>query len=459
MTLLPLRVRQFAGSLAGRIVAMLFIGIAVTAAVSQLVTHAGHKVAIERVHGEAVISSAVDMVTRLERDRARTMANLRSGTILGANLIEHDSGVRLQPDVELSATLREHLDGAWSPSLAKAPEAFCIANDPFWRRPRTAGFSVPLVPNCWLLTLQQTNEKPLLLAINLPHLPSPPTPFADPLFIGLAALATLGLAVGVARFATAPLRTLVVAAEAFARSIDAPPVEEVGPTDVRRALETFNVMQARVREGVVERTRLLASISHDLQTPLTRLRLRLEQVEDEGLREKLTADLSATLKMIRQGLDLARSSESAEGWSVVNLDTMLSSIAEDAAEFGHPVRFIKGSGNKIRVKPDTLSRCLTNLIDNAVSYGGDAELGSHVGSGQVIISVRDHGPGMSEEALGRAFLPFVRGNAKIRDARSGGTGIGLAIAKAQAAASDGTLTLVNHPAGGMVASVVFDMVE
>jgi signal transduction histidine kinase len=293
--------------------------------------------------------------------------------------------------------------------LASVPSTICTANDPFWVRPRAAGFKVPPTRDCWLLSVDRAPADRLYFAIDLPRLPTPPSSITSPLFLVLILAASGLLSLIVARLATAPLRQLAKASQAFARSVDAEPVPETGPADVRRALATFNLMQERVREGLRERTRILAAISHDLQTPLTRLRLRLEQVEDEPLRERLVADLSTTLAMVKRGLDLARSSESAEALSTIDLDSMLSSMAEDAAEFDQDVRFLTGCGARVRVKSDALSRCLTNLIDNAVKYAGGAEIDCRKVGGEVVIEIRDHCPGMPAELIDRAFAPFVRG--------------------------------------------------
>ena len=306
------------------------------------------------------------------------------------------------------------------------------------------------MPDCWLLRMR-LDGRPTAVAIYLPRLPVPPSWTTDPLFLVLVVAGAVMLSLIVARLATAPLRRLSSAANAFARSIDAEPVAETGPSDVRAALATFNVMQERVRAGVRERTRMLAAIGHDLQTPLTRLRLRLEHVEDEALRERLVADLSATLAMVKRGLDLARSVDSAEDWSVVDLDSLLSSLADDAAEFGHAVRFIGGCGALVRVRPDALTRCLSNLVENAIKHGGDADIACRRVGGAVIVTVRDHGPGIDPALLPRVFDPFVRGDAS--SSSGDGSGIGLTIAHSQALAIGAELTVANHPDGGLEATV------
>lgn len=158
--------------------------------------------------------------------------------------------------------------------------------------------------------------------------------------------------------------------------------------------------------------------------------------------------------MVKRGLDLARSGESAEDWSLVDLDSVLSSLADDAAEFGQAVRFIDGCGALVRVRPDALSRCLSNLIDNAIKYGGNADITSRRPGKTVIVTVRDHGPGMTEALLARAFDPFVRAD---RSQSSGdGTGIGLTIARAQAATTNAKLSIRNHSEGGLMATLTLD---
>ena len=445
------RLARFLGSLAGRIALILALGISAASVGALLIAEQGRRAEFQRIRDERVIASAVDVVDRLHRDPAGTMGNLRDGRLVGAHLSDRIPGAVLTADAGLTAMLAKRVAAAEQPAIAQAPIAVCQINDPFRTRARAAGLRPLMLPDCWLLTLR-IQGRPIAVAIDLPRLPAPPSWTTDRVFLMLVVVAAIALSLVVARLATAPLRRLSAAADAFAGSIDAEPVVETGPTDVRAALATFNLMQERVRAGLRERTRILAAISHDLQTPLTRLRLRLEQVEDEALRERLVADLSATLVMVKRGLDLARSGESGDEWSTVDLGSLLSSLADDAAEFGHTVRLIDSCDALVRVRPDALTRCLSNLIDNAIKYGGDADLASWRTGKTVIVTVRDHGPGMSEAMLTRAFDPFVRAD---RSRSSGdGTGIGLTIARAQAAAIGGRLTLANHPDGGLEAMLV-----
>lgn len=264
-------------------------------------------------------------------------------------------------------------------------------------------------------------------------------------FVPIFALAFL-----VARIATAPLAHLAAAADRLKSDLDSTPMPEGGPTEVRRAASAFNAMQARIARDVRERTSMLAAITHDLQTPVTRLRLRMEKVADEALRAKLVADLDAMRATIREGLDLATSLDAREAAQPIDLDSMLESVVADAADTGHEAMlhgrtqcFVLGSPNAVR-------RCLENLLNNAIAYGRYARVESGTVASRVIVFVRDGGPGIPDELLERVFEPFVR----VEDSRSretGGSGIGLTIARNIATRLGGSITLRNHPEGGLEA--------
>lgn len=436
--------RRFTLSLSGRIALILAIGISCAAIAALFVADQMRQADYQRWRGEQVVLSAIDVAGRLARNRRATLDLLHNRGLIGVRLIPPGVAFPGTPDQAHTEMARSRAPAGMALALFKVAPSVCISNEPFWKQPRVAGFKFPISPECWLLTVASGGET-VRISIDMPRLTAPPSPITQPLFLVLIITASTLLSILVASLATAPIRRLAAASRAFARSIDADPVPERGPEDVRQALATFNAMQERVREGLRERTRLLAAISHDLQTPLTRLRLRLEQVEDAALRERLVTDLSATLVMVRRGLDLARSSESAEQWSVIDLDSMLAAMVEDAAEFGHAVRFTGGCGARVRVRPDALSRCLGNVVDNAIRYAGGAEVACRREAGAVVVSVRDHGPGMPDALIARAFEPFVRGTDTTL-----GTGIGLTIAQAQARATGGELTLRNHPEGGLL---------
>lgn len=266
-------------------------------------------------------------------------------------------------------------------------------------------------------------------------------------------LACLGLlAYTVARMSTWPLRDLARAATELGANIERPPLGERGPTEVRRAASAFNAMQQQIRRHVQERTHMLAAITHDLQTPLTRLRLRLEKVEDAELRERLLEDLSATQGMIRDGLDLARSMSSEEPRQPIDFDSLLDSVCADAADAGQDVTLSGRTHASIAAQPTGMRRCLTNLVDNALKYGGFARVTASREGGKVTVQIRDGGPGIPESLLKSVFDPFFRVEGS-RSRDTGGTGIGLTIARNIAEKQGGTLSLSNHPEGGLVATL------
>jgi signal transduction histidine kinase len=197
---------------------------------------------------------------------------------------------------------------------------------------------------------------------------------------------------------------------------------------------------------------MLAAITHDLQTPVTRLRLRLENVADETLRERLVGDLAAMQALIREGLELARSAESAEQRAALDLDSLLESIVEDAVEAGADVRFDKPSGAVLMLRPLAMHRLFSNLVDNAVTYGQSARVSVEQDAERVVVRIRDSGPGLDGDELEAVFDPFVRLETS-RSRETGGAGLGLTIARALAEKDGAWLVLRNHPQGGLEAVV------
>jgi signal transduction histidine kinase len=247
--------------------------------------------------------------------------------------------------------------------------------------------------------------------------------------------------------AAAPLRALSRAARDLGSDLGRSPLPERGPFEVRDAIRAFNTMQARLRTFVTERTRILASITHDLQTPLTRLRLRLEKVDDPALRSRLIDDLGGMQVLIRQGLDLFRGTRMQEPFARVALDSLLESVVEDAAEGGWPAVLRQRCGYDVEAQPQALQRCLANLLDNAIKYGSSAEVSASLEAGAIYVRIRDHGPGIPPDKLQTVFEPFVRLESAFSAAS--GIGLGLTIAKTLAEQNDAELRLSNHSDGGL----------
>lgn len=253
-----------------------------------------------------------------------------------------------------------------------------------------------------------------------------------------------------ARWVTRPLNALADAAEELGRNIDRPPLTENGPLEVARAAHAFNSMQQRLKRYIQDRTRVLAAMSHDLKTPITRLRLRAELLDDGELKKKFSRDLEEMESMVGAALDFMRGMETGEQAQPLDIMALLESLQADAQETGGDIT-IKGSASGPYVgRPQALKRCLRNLIDNAVKYGTSATILVEDSPDQLVIHIEDRGRGIPDEELERVFGPFYRVEGS-RSRQTGGTGLGLSIARNIAQLHGGTLVLRNITGGGLEA--------
>jgi signal transduction histidine kinase len=271
----------------------------------------------------------------------------------------------------------------------------------------------------------------------------------------LTLLGLLYIAWLVSKIATKPLRKLANAAQALAQNIESPPLpQNEGSIEVREASAAFNNMQTSIRQHLQERSFMLGAIAHDLQTPLTRLRLRLEKVQDVTLKQSLINDLAATQSMVSEGLDFARLSAEDINKDKLNLNALMCTICNDALDAGHAVELVNNTNLIIIASPNLLRRCLTNLLDNAIQYGKQAKIEVIKQNEFAIIFISDNGPGIPKHSLNSVLQPFKR----LEDSRSrdtGGTGLGLTIARMIIEKHNGTLSLENKPAPetGLIATV------
>jgi signal transduction histidine kinase len=254
------------------------------------------------------------------------------------------------------------------------------------------------------------------------------------------------------RRVTAPLGALSAAAERFGRDLDAPPLPEAGTTETRDAARAFNSMQERLRRLIESRTRLLAAISHDLRTPLTLLRLRAENVEDAGERERMLSTIAEMDAMVGAALDFARDEAKTERARPTDVTALIQSIVDDMGDVGLPVEMEPSEPIILECRPMALKRALANLIENAVKYGKTARVAIRETPASVTITVDDEGPGIPETELTRVFEPFYRVEGS-RSRETGGVGLGLAIALSAVEANGGRLTLGNRPESGLTAVV------
>ena len=271
-----------------------------------------------------------------------------------------------------------------------------------------------------------------------------------PLIVSLAFVAVLTWVA--VRLTTRPLARLARAADELGADLRRRPLTEDGPTEVGRAATAFNAMQRRIAEHLDERLQILAAISHDLQTPITRMRLRLDLLEDSALREKLHGELQLMQALVEEGVEYARSAQAVnESPCRTDLHTLLDSLACDYADAGRPIRLQGHYEVPLTTRPRTLRRVVTNLIDNALKFAGDAQIAVEARRpGRVDIVVQDSGPGIPEAELDAVREPFYRVEGS-RNRETGGTGLGLAIAQQLTLALGGTLVLRNRDGGGLEA--------
>ncbi len=286
------------------------------------------------------------------------------------------------------------------------------------------------------------------------HLPRG-APLSRNLFMNLALLVVvLVIALYVtARSITRPLSNLVRAAEGVGRNVRQPKLEEKGARELRDAAHAFNTMQDRLHRYLDSRTRVLAAMSHDLKTPLTRLRLQVETaLEDPAIQARFSKELDEMEGMVRGALALFRGLDDDEALAPIDINALLATLRSEFTEMGSEVTVEGRAAQPFTGKPQALKRCLTNLIANAVKFGIRARILVEDGAA-LIIRVRDDGPGIPPEELERVFEPFYRIESS-RNRDTGGTGLGLSIARDVAQAHGGSLVARNLPTGGLEALLV-----
>lgn len=252
-----------------------------------------------------------------------------------------------------------------------------------------------------------------------------------------------------ARWLASPMLRLAAAARELGRNINRPPLPETGTVECREASRVFNQMQDRIRQQLQDRDRLVAAVSHDLRTPLTRLRLRAELLEDQHTNLEFQRDIAEMDAMIQDTLDYLRGQAQAAPMVRVQVQALLESVVDDHELTGVHIP-LRGTAGTIQAQIGPLRRCIDNLIGNALRYGGGAEVLLEESPQGVRITIRDHGPGLPEAALGQVIQPFVRMEAS-RHRHHGGVGLGLSIARDIALRHHGELRLHNAHDGGLCA--------
>ena len=421
--------------------------------------------------GLVVVQAAGLTIHALDRIDVQRLAQAR---YIAVRVVGTYRAVMMASPAQREAVLAERSTGLTA-ELSPSPPVTELPDVPPFRQRllRVNLNAVPLlgVPHWRELRIRGgLDRRQLIIGLHLPEGPwlnvsvavEPARPWHSPTFLAaflLMTAAAAGLTLWAVRRLTAPVRTLAAAAEALGRDVNAPPLPEDGPLEVATAAAAFNTMAARIRRFVDDRTELLTSIGHDLRTPVTRLKLRAEFVEDDEQRAKIMADLEELEAMVSATLAFGRDARTTEPVSSLDLAELLRTVLDEAGD-ARPdaVERLDYEGPAhltVRARPLALKRALTNLVSNAVTYGGAARvrLISPIG-GMLTIEVEDDGPGIPPAELDRVFEPFHRGEPS-RSRETGGVGLGLPIARNIFRAHGGDVTLANRPTGGAKATVAF----
>ncbi len=399
--------------------------------------------------------------------RARLLRLLESpSTTLSLNEPWQDAAKEVPEEFEVFATkVREHIAGRYAHQV--------IALDrPVSPPPAAAGDPPPLrpptpPPALGRLLLQPpkghvSTQARLSDGSVVTFRYSPPQAVAErPLrIVGgllLVALAVSLLSVWVVRRLTRPLDMFARAADGLARDLDQPPLSESGPREVASAASAFNQMQQALRTLVNTRAQALAGVSHDLRLPITRVRLRLEQLPQGSVCDAIGRDLTEMETLIDDTLAFLRAGDSSEAASPTRLDALVEGVADDIAALGADIEVHGSIARPVTLRPALTRRCLANLMDNARRYGGGrVTVTLSASDAEAIVVIDDNGPGIPDAERERVFEPYVRLEAS-RARHTGGSGLGLAIARAIARAQGGDITLTNRPDGGLRARLVLPL--
>lgn len=268
----------------------------------------------------------------------------------------------------------------------------------------------------------------------------------------LLLLVTLVIAFGASRWLLRPLRRVSAAVDAFGVDQQAPPAPEAGSRDVRALARAFNRMRERIQANIAERNMMLGAVSHDLRTALARLRLRLELIDDETERERAARDLNDMLALLEDTLAFARDDANRAEREPQDLAALTETLCDDLADNGAAVQCESRARPVVRCNAAAIRRALGNLLDNALRYAGSAEVAVDALDGDALITIADRGPGIDPAWQERLFEPFVRGEGS-RSRETGGSGLGLAVARQMIRAHGGDITLENRSEGGLIVRI------
>ncbi|MCF6320790.1 MAG: ATP-binding protein [Rhizobiaceae bacterium] len=443
-------------SIAGRTLLVLIIGLALSHAISIAMYVSDRSNALVSIDGRH-IGDQIATVERLIRKSPKTdrqrIANLASDAAFKVSLSEQSSIEKVQEisrrEMQLRDSLIIHLDD--------------IDNREF--RLKNSKSAVSGLIGGMALVSGENNDSSkevndIIVSLSLPDKSwvnfTVPMRSAEPLWSIRFGLSMVVMLIAVAVLSaivvhqlTRPLARFARASQRLGIDVAAPPLPESGPLEIRQAAQAFNQMQNRIRIFIEDRTQMIAAISHDLGTPIARMRLRTEFVEDDEQRNKMLADLKDMEKMVSSTLSFVRDEAKREPLEKVDFTTLIQRVCDDISDAGFQVLF----ENEFKTipyncHPTALRRALNNLVENAARYGKEAQVFLQEKPNAILIHIVDCGPGIPEDRLEDVFKPFYRlENSRSRE--TGGTGLGMTVARTIVRAHGGDIVLKNREEGGL----------
>lgn len=452
-------------SLKGRLLLLLIGGLVTAQIASSLIAYYDRRASIERVIARRNAVRVADLVRMLDglgsQDRERAVAALRYPVIrLGPLALPRADGMpedatgteafRGPIPEAMTAAFRERLSPSRSVEIRMGETELRYSSE--LGATRIAGVARPAQFG-WGVSVRSTlaDGTPVVVYVEVPQTLLFSFPSLLWQFFVLSAVTIVLVALAV-NWVTRPLSELARAAERLGNDLDAPPLPEHGASELRRAARAFNSMQERLARYLKSRVTALSAISHDLKTPITRMRLRAELIEDGKLRESLLRDMSELETMVRSALEFIRGLDSVEPPQPTDINALIESVCDDYRESGHEVITEGEARMPYPAQPQALKHCLLNIVDNACKYGNKARIQIQDNERELVIKVRDYGSGVPEAELEKVFEPFYRCESS-RSRNTGGTGLGLAIARNVAQLHHGRITVQNHPQGGLEATL------
>lgn len=449
----------FPRSLGGQLLAMLLLALAVTQGLGLLLLTDERNRAVRAALGLAAAGRAANVVLLLDD----APADLRPSILRAADspLVRFEVGPA--PEAPPDSSDAEPVLGQIRQILGN-PEREIRANIhalSITSMPMPDGMPAAMRPMHEAMMAGRTEPVEMTLSIRLAggdwlnvrtmfHRPGPQLSPQALLPLVLMAVGVAWVAWWTARRVVGPMRALAVGADRLGRGLDADPLPMTGPSEVRDTTLAFNRMQDRLTRFVKERTHMLAALSHDLRSPLTAMRLRIEMLDETEDSARLKALVEEMQAMVEATLEFARGVAKTEPAAEVDLAALLGDLVSDVG--GDRVSLAPSLPLPTTIRPQALKRALRNLIDNAVRYAEAAKVTLTQEQGMAVISIADNGPGLPNDQLEAVFEPFVRLEGS-RNRDTGGVGLGLAIARTIIQAHGGTVMLRNLPAGGLEAVI------